>query len=228
MLLGIVGWFEFSHERLLPIKKVKIHAPFIYVKRESLEKIIMPYAKAGFFHFNLHGTYQHITKLPGVEDVSIRRVWPATIDIKIKEHTALANWENKAIIGTNGDIFHLPDAKIPDGLPLLLGNLEQKQTLLDFISSVKPLFSPYQLKIAILVLDDHGAWHIKFSNGFWLHLGMGGIVGKIDRFISIYKKVTEDNPEKKLAYIDMNYPNAFALKWAGKSDQKKLKNARFG
>jgi len=213
VVMLVVAWQYTGYLSFMPIKKVIIKSDYQYVKKQQIQSLLLPLMKDDFLHFKLEDAHNVMATLPGVKSVSIRRVWPSTLAITLKEHHAIANWENKALIDGGGQTFVVPSALLPKGLPLLMGNIKQQKQMLGFLQQITSLVAPYHLAVAILVLDDHGAWHVKFTQGLWLHLGVDVPYQKLSKFLSIYADIKMRYPTKKLHYADMNYPNAVALKW---------------
>lgn len=223
----LLAWPLAGRYRFMPIHAVKVHGRFQFVHRSTLKQTLLPFVGAGFFHVNLRAATKRLNALPGVEAASIARVWPGTLEVHITEHHALANWGNKAIVDDGGDLFSLPANEVPTDLPLLLAKDDQKPQLVQAMHTLIPRLKPHQLALAIMVLDDHGAWHLKFTNGLWLHLGVGDMIPQVSRFLTFYPRLLDQYPKKSIASIDMNYVNAFALAWDAKPDQKKAKTAKY-
>ena len=55
------------------------------------------------------------------------------------------------------------------------------------------------------------AWQVRLASGLTLQLGRENVEARLDRFIAVYDR-TVGRLQRKLAYVDLRYPNGFAVR----------------
>lgn len=206
------GWSMFKDPQFLPIKTVKIIAPYQHVTKKSLESVVMPYVPAGLLSVNADGLQQQLLQIPWVYSASIKRVWPNQLTITITEQQPVAIWNVTSLLNAAGDIFSPPPATFPAGLPLLDGPDGQQALVLQQYQQFGAQLAPFHLTIAHLSLDQRRSWQMVLNNGVVLVLGKEDPTARFNRFIAVYNKVFS-NPQQAALRVDMRYSDGFAVQW---------------
>ena len=153
-----------------------------------------------FFALDLAEVRERVERLPWVRRVAVRRVWPATLEVTVEEHVALARWGDDALVNTHGERF---SAKAVEPLPLFTGPggsaAEVTRRYRRFSVIVEPLGTG-----------------IERGNGMHIMLGRDADLAeeRLRRFVDAYPSVRKKQHE----YVDLRYPNGFALRvpdWNG-------------
>ena len=90
---------------LMPVKSVVLDGSFEHVKRSELESIISGAMSGGFFMLDVNHIQSALKQLQWVSAVTVRRVWPDTLMIKIEEHVPFARWGKTQLISQQGELF---------------------------------------------------------------------------------------------------------------------------
>lgn len=195
-----------------PIKKIEIHLLNGKTKSEDITNAITAELAGGFFKVNIEAVKNNLLSLPWLAEVMVKRDWPDTIILEIKEHTALAQWGQAGILDTEGVVFYPAAAEIPLNLPLFFGPASRsKEMVKEYLKILQALHTTH-LSVKELLLSNQGAWEIKLDNEIKLILGKTAFNERLGRFTKIYRKHLQVL-QPAVAYIDLRYTNGLALGW---------------
>ena len=107
-------------------------------------------------------------------------------------------------------------------LPLFIGPPESvKEIAIQYGYFRRSLAAIGQVPAQVQV-SARGAWQIRLESGLTLELGRERIEPRLDRFIAVYDRTI--NPlQRKLDYVDLRYPNGFAVRIHGLKDEPQQK-----
>ena len=205
----------------LPLNIVEINGDFIHLKEKNLEQQVSSLINDGFFTIDMKILRKEIMKIPWVAEVSIRRVWPDTLQMHIKEHTPLAFWGNLSYISKRSNIFSPREIHLKGNLPIFYAKNEDAEKIVSFYLNFRPVLNKKNLFIKELILNDRQEWKIIFSNNLKLALGRENVNDRITNFTSIYPKLLE-NFSRFPEQVDMRYEHGFAVLWGVKKLPKSL------
>lgn len=209
-LFGGISYLVKNHT-LLPIKTIQLSGTFQYIDHQEIETALRPFVGEGFFSLDIQEMGNSLSDKSWAESVSIRRVWPDRVKVKIIEKKPLARWDDEHLLSDKAEIF-LANAKAFDNLPAIYGsNSEPKQVLqlyLDFAEQFRSLDET----ISQINIDNRGAVYIKLSEGFKIKLGRDNVDSKIEKLVSIYSQ--QIRPRRtEIEQLDLRYSNGFAITW---------------
>ena len=69
----------------LPIKYVRIEGVFQYLSKNEVQAVLQPLVLTGFFDADMQAIHTAVSAMPWVETVTVKRIWPDAIDIKVHE-----------------------------------------------------------------------------------------------------------------------------------------------
>jgi len=156
-----------------------------------------------------------LEELPWVRRASVRRVWPDRLEVALEEHVALARWGDDALINTYGERFYAPtDAELPRFFGPAGAEHEVAQRYARFSSVLAPLGA----ELERVVLTPRYAWQLRLSSGLHIMLGRDADAAeaRLRKFVEIYAG-TLGRGARKHEYVDLRYPNGFALRVPGQS-----------
>ena len=205
------AWGVIKASPAFSFHRVVIGGETFHVSEEMAKAATKTAIRGNFFGQRLEDIQQAFEKLPWVKEVSVKRVWPDTVQIDIIEHQPFARWGNSALLATDGALFQgATDAK----LPVLYGpdgsQLELKKKLDEFVVLLVPL----QLEVAQLELSNRYAWTMTLQSGEIIRLGRedrpGVVRQRLDAFAAAYPKLNRRYGEN-LSVVDMRYANGFSV-----------------
>jgi cell division protein FtsQ len=217
LLSRLVYWYCSDPERF-PVNTVKVVASYQQVTRQQLESILAAYVHESFISFPIKKLYSDLMALEWVNDVEIRRNWPGTLKIILKEKQPIALW-NQSYLMTDGKLLaHTEQSAIDESLPKLIGPTTQKNNVLQMYQKLSKLLRNYELQLTLLQLRDNQAWDLSLMNGVQLRLGKQDIEKRVLRFCRAYPVVFAEKSDQ-LASVDLRYAHGMAVLWKELSDK---------
>lgn len=215
-LCSAVGtWFWYAYlanPAHFPLRLVRIAGEFRYLQPAQIEQqLSQKLANYGFFSIDLAQLQTTIIALPWVATVSIRRVWPDTLQIHITEQNPQARWGTTHPahwVNTAGERFH-PQQKINLAVPTFYGEATQLPDMMAFYQQIQPSLAPLGLQLEALHLNPLGEWQVDFRQGLTLLLGRRRPLPRWRDFTQFYRQLP-DQPRR----IDMRYEQGFAVQLA--------------
>ncbi len=206
------GVVKLRDPAVLPLKVVRIDGELKQLDRGDLERAVSGAIYGNFFTVDLESVRDAVRKLAWVDQVTVRRIWPATLSMWVTEQQPLAHWGDKALVNVRGDVFEPGEMELTGMLPQLEGPQERSVEVVEHYRALQQRLEPLQLHIRQLTMDDRGAWTIGFSDGVELKLGHEDTAARVARFIRLYPQLGRVQ-SRKLRRVDMRYANGVAVLW---------------
>jgi cell division protein FtsQ len=182
---------------------------------ELVDKHLADGLAGGFFSMRLKKVQESVSEISWIKSASVRRVWPHEVEISLQEYQPIAFWNNR-YLSAEGSLFdaHLPDA-IKANLLTSGGPDEAAQLVSEQIPQFQAWLAPTGWKIKSVVLSPRYSWRVGFDNGLSVEFGRAdtptALTERAARLANSAKFI-----EEKLGdgggYIDMRYPDGFAMK----------------
>jgi len=211
LLTLFLTYEQLSLQTVLPISSVKIEGEFKYLDKEKLQHEALPVVEGGFFSVNLAAVREALIQLPWVEDVSVRRLWPDQLLVRVMEKQPVVYWGDSAVLSSKGELF-MPDVKLQDSLPRLTGPDGLHRSMFQELARMQAWLLETGLYIQEMHLDARRSWTLIMKNGLELRLGRQNMHERLQRFASVYKNQFQTET-RKIRHIDMRYTNGFAVAW---------------
>ena len=195
-----------------PISVVRIDGELGHTGPEPVEAIVSRHtAGAGFFSLDLEALRAELERLPWLRSVSLRRIWPDTLQVVVAEHSAVARWNDAALVSARGTVFR--PAALPElELPALSGPDGHGADMLARLRDLDRRLQPLGLSARGLHQDARRAWRVELDNGIALRLGRGHLEARLDRFVAVWPAVLAGRADR-IEAVDLRYPNGFAVAW---------------
>lgn len=199
------------HSPLFPVRQIKVDGALSHVSKEQLQYIVKHELKGTFFTLDLNRTRQAFEKLPWVRQVSLRRRWPDQLEVKLEEHVALARWGTVGLLNTLGERF---DAASNDVLPVLEGPDGSEVEMAKNYVNFKDKLSPIDQKPTRIWLSARWAWRVELEKKLIVELGRDDVDRRLKKFVEAYPH-TLQLINRPVDYVDLRYPNGFAVRLPG-------------
>jgi len=196
----------------LPIKQVKIEGKFSRLSSGKLHELVRDTVHGNFFHLDVTAVRNALLADPWVQDISVQRVWPDTIQVFVKEQAAVAQWRNTGLLNRSGQYFSPPRDTFPDNLPLLEGPEGTQAMMLEKYFVLEKLLQPHALYPAVLRLNERRAWMFELRGGMKVELGRENLEERLARFVKLVVNGLGTRISE-VEKIDMRYPNGYAVLW---------------
>jgi cell division protein FtsQ len=203
-----------------PIKEISVRVvdgtekeakELLNITYEQVERLAKNEIKGNFISVDLTEVREAFARLPWVRDVRVKREWPHGLDIALEEHRPLAYWGSHALVNTYGEVFRVT---LDSNLPVFTGPKEASALeVTQQYRRFNQILAPLQQSIAEINLTPRYAWRIQLNTGTVLELGRDEIEERLVRYVSVYNhSIARFNQEGPLAYVDLRYPNGFAIR----------------
>ena len=206
------------HSPLLPLRHLALQGELAHVTREQAEGAARVGAVGTFFSVDLDAVRRAFEALLWVRKVEVHRLWPDRIQVAIEEHVALARWgsdaQAKRLVNTYGEVF---EGELPDvvRLPQLAGPAGSAQEVTRRYGVFRQALAPLDIEPRQVLLSPRYAWQVRLSNGLTLEMGRDQlkqpVLERLSRFVAFYAQ-TLGHLNRRLDYVDLRYPNGFALR----------------
>lgn len=206
---GALAWWWRSAD--WPVDVVRIDGALPHTDRDRLKAVVARHAEAGFAGMDLHALRNDLEGLPWVRSAALRRIWPDTLHVDVREHEPVAVWNGDALVARNGTIFR-PERVSRGELVRLRGPEGHGAQMLQRLRRFQRRLEPLDLAIAALEQDARRAWRMELANGIVLRLGRERIDSRMARFRSVWPAALAGQAERIRA-VDLRYTNGFAIAW---------------
>lgn len=224
LLLGGVIWIygykikKYGNDAI-PIKYVRTEGVFQYISKDEIKTALLPLVKTGILSADMQAIHDAVAKLPWVETVSVKRVWPDAIDIRVYEKKPYVRWGTGSLINEQGVIFTPGNIAQFQGLTLLIGPEKQQTKALEIMKGVKTALADQSMEMAEFNINDRWSWKIKLATGMDILLGRNDQLKKLQRFLKTLAVLGQERVDAA-AVVDLRYPNGYAVSW--KPGSKKI------
>jgi cell division protein FtsQ len=213
-LLAYGGSRYLSESPEFPLRTVVVQGELQHVERDDVAAALQGRVKGTFFSVDLDAVRVLLESVPWVRRAEVRRGWPDRLEVRVEEHIALARWQGgePRLINTHGEPF---SAKSEASLPLFSGPAGTEGEVARRYAVFRELLSPLSLEPRQVQLSSRLAWQLRLSNGLGVQLGRDSdkerVEERLAKFVSVYPQ-TPGKPGRRLDYVDLRYPNGFALR----------------
>jgi cell division protein FtsQ len=196
-----------------PIRVVRVTGAFRHVSPYAVERAVARVARgSGLITVNLQRVRAAVAALPWVAAVSVRRLWPDALAVRIRTQTAAACWDGHALINRAGTVFVRGLADPPAALARLSGPPDSSRQVMRRYLAMRGRLAPTGFSIAALTMSARGAWKFTLNDGIRVRLGRSDVSVRFDRFVNIALAIVRRRASS-IAYVDMRYMNGFAIGW---------------
>ncbi|RIZ67543.1 MAG: cell division protein FtsQ [Methylococcales bacterium] len=196
----------------MPIRYVRIEGVFQYLSKSEIQTVLQPIVMAGFFDVDMQEIHTAVSILPWVDTVTVKRVWPDTIDIKVDERKPYARWGETSLITEQGIIFTPKNIELFKDKVLVIGPELQQLKVLEIMKGIKTALADHSMKLAEFSVNERGAWKIKLASELEILLGRNEQLKKLQRFLKTLT-VLDEEQFLQIERVDLRYPNGYAVSW---------------
>jgi cell division protein FtsQ len=201
------------------VTEVELKGELKNTSRAQVEAAL-PRAAGNFFAADLAEVRERVERLPWVRRVAVRRIWPGRLEVSVEEHVALARWgtgeEMSRLVNTFGETF---SANTRRALPAFVAPEGSAAEVVRRYHRFSELVAPLGTGVERVVLTQRLAWQLRLGNGLHVMLGRDADLAeqRLKKFVDAHS-ATLARTGKKHEYVDLRYPNGFALRvpdWNG-------------
>lgn len=212
---------EFEVPTLLPVNDVQVRGELTFLEKNEINLTVKDNISGGYFTVDLNHVREILLQQPWIQEVSLRRRWPAGISVYVKEQKPVAYWNDDGYISETGDVFKpaslnkklnlAEPLQLPKrlNLPKLRGPEGQHNTVWKFMNVLYQEMTVLNYEVKQLYLDNRRAWQLViasntepasntntemagFDNDINVRLGRFDTEKRMRRFIRILPALTTD------------------------------------
>ena len=211
--VGEAGLKALREPGAFPLRKVRIEGELRNLSEADLQPLARAYLGQNFFVVNLDDLRVALAADPWVEEVAVRRGWPDTVEIRLREREAFGYWGGRdEMVDVNGKRFRPAVLRQPGPWPRLTGPDGREQALIEAWRAIRAQLDPVGLTLVKLTQDQRRAWWLTFEGGLEVYLGREHFEERVQRLAKIYPRVLATQADR-IAVVDLRYGNGFAVRW---------------
>ena len=198
------------------INQLKIKGKFRYLNPVDVEEAVGEQALTNFFSVQLNNVKRDVEKLAWVQQADVRREWPNTLLVNVREHIPVMRWETDKWITSSGEVLDLPgDVRAPSDIVLFANEADAGFVLKNTFAWKKRLRLK-QLELRKVQFSASRAWtltlyHATNDAQFDLLLGREKVNQRLARFELLFDKHFRES-NKQIQRVDARYPDGLAIK----------------
>ncbi len=195
----------------VPVRSVKIEGTLQQLSGDRIKELVRPFTAWGWVRLPTERLRERLEEEEWVASAEVHREWPLNVRIEIVERRPVARWAEDALIDERAEVFD-PGLPINRSLPLLHGPEGAEGEILDRFRRFSALLGANSLAVSELRVDARGAWSLIVRDGPQLRLGAEFLDLRMKRALLALQTLNEE-PGAEMAYVDLRYPNGFAVGW---------------
>ncbi|HRD66595.1 MAG TPA: cell division protein FtsQ/DivIB [Candidatus Competibacter sp.] len=207
-----VGGQKLREPGAFPLRQVHVEGELRNLAEADFHAIAAEYLGQNFFVANLGNLNAALAANPWIEEVSVQRWWPDTVEIALRERIAFGYWGENEMVDVNGVRFRPTVLRQPGPWPRLDGPDGHEKALIKIYQETRALLDPIGLKLVKLVQDDRRAWWLTFDNGLEVYVGREQFEERLRRLAQVYPRLLASQIDR-IAVVDLRYVNGFAVRW---------------
>lgn len=216
-LFGIGGAVFGATEALLnpsvlPLRHVRLYGELHNLGAAELERTVAGYLGRNFLALDIVGLHETFTANPWIEQVSVQRRWPDTLEVRFQERVVFGHWGQDEMVDSKGVRFRPAFFREIGPWPQLVGPDGHEQNLLAVYQQANVMVNAIGLQIVRLTQDSRRAWWLTFDNGVEVKLGREQFVSRLQRFVDVYPRLLATRVAE-IATVDLRYINGFSVRW---------------
>ncbi len=196
----------------IEIQKVILEGDLKYLNKIELERELSVRFTGQFLDSALAQVISKVESYPWVADASVRRIWPDTLVVEVKEQRPVAIYNDTQYLGQSGDLFE-PFDPADEPLPKLYGRLSEVSDVYGHFVVFTDYISDVGDVISVARGTDQG-WVVVLDTGIRLQLGRSDILGRLSRARDVMFRLDPIQLDR-VTEIDARYENGVAISWGG-------------
>lgn len=201
--------------RVFPMRSIKIYGDYTHVNKNEIERVVAPLVRESFFDADITIIRDELLQLPWVKTAWVKRVWPNTLVIYLRERQPMAIWNREALLSDEGYLIASATDEFINKLPLLTGSFAERQRIIQQYKVLEKILSTKGLHIRELRLTSDGLWVLRTQDGMVVMLGAKEVEQRLARFVAVYSAIVDVNAPTLVQprYVDLRYSDGVAVKW---------------
>lgn len=165
--------------------------------------------------------HRALQSIPWIRTVTVRRIWPNRLLVRIQEQRAVATWPNGRLVNDMGELFAGLAADHEDDCILipLAGPAGSERLVLERARQLASWVGPTHRALQRLTLSEQYAWTAELSGGMVLELGRDTLATPVEERVRMFVKTQPWLAQKlgtpgepaRVAKADLRYATGYAF-----------------
>ncbi|HSG87748.1 MAG TPA: cell division protein FtsQ/DivIB [Pseudomonadales bacterium] len=195
-----------------PLTVVRVSGELTAGERDRATELVSSFLPAGFLAFDAAGLRKRLEAESWVDGASVKRLWPAILEVRVVPEVAVARWRDDALLSGRGRVIEPLELVGVDALPRLRGPDGSAQQVMEVFQMVGELLRPTGLAVIEIEQDAVGNVRIVTRDGPTILLGADEHAGRLLRVAAVLEHGLADRlPD--VARLDARYDNGIAVAW---------------
>jgi cell division protein FtsQ len=225
-LLSLTGLIShwMANRPVFVVKRVIVDTPNGGLKVVSSSQIHAAVAEAlngTLLSTDLKAVHQALQSIPWVKSVSVRRIWPNRLLVRIEEQQAVGTWGQGRLVNHVGEVFVGAAADHEDDCRLipLFGPAGSHALVLERARQLTQWLEPVKLSLVSLTLSEQYAWTAELSGGVTLELGRDSLATPVEERVRMFvrtqpwlhERLAAKGEQGRLVRADLRYAIGYAF-----------------
>lgn len=203
--------------RGIAVQQIRVSGALEHTQAEAIQAMVQPALVGGFLNADLGWIRDQVEQLPWVYRASVRRRWPAALELHVVEQLPIARWGEQGFINHSGDVFSSTTVADQQALPLLQGPEGTAAVLMANYLRLIALLEPLGLRVMALEVDQRGQLEAGLQGGTRLLLGNHEFRERMQRFVAVYQEHLGGRIGN-IERIDLRYESGLAVAFRAPED----------
>ena len=210
LAFSVAGIWLLTRSEWFPVREIEVKTAVQRTSKAEIQAVAGERIRGNFFAVSPAEVRMGLEKLPWVRSASVRRIWPDRLEVALEEHVALARLGDDSLVDSYGERFF---GKTGEPLPQFVGPAGTEREVARRYRRFAEIAAPLGAPLERVVLTPRYAWQLRLGSGLNIMLGRDADAAetRLRRFVEVYD-VALEKMRKKHEYVDLRYPNGFALR----------------
>lgn len=196
-----------------PIQSVKVEGVNDSRRQQEVQVVLESLVSGeNFFSVPLQRIYQRAGQIAWVESASVRRDWPDSVVLTIRERVPVAVWNEAELVASSGRPFSAMDRYNIETLPRLSGPAERLMDVMGYYHSMSKVLAQSGLRIRAMAVDARLTARLELDNDMAVVVDRENYARKLRRFVTLYESVLASD-SRGVERVDLRYGDGIAVQW---------------
>jgi cell division protein FtsQ len=205
------------------VKRVILDAPKGELKHVTLEQVRAALGESltgTVFSADLQQVHQSLQSIPWVHAVTVRRIWPSRLHVRIEEQQAVGIWSANTLVNRHGELFaaHPRDHMEPCSLVKLSGPDGSERLVTERARQLTAWLAPMKAPLRSVTLSEQYSWTAEVA-GITVDLGRDALPTPVQERVRMFAqthgwlvdKLQAQGENGQLLRADLRYATGYAF-----------------
>ena len=196
----------------IPVQRITVTGELEYTQTEAVQEMVQSALAGGFLKADLQRIRGQLEGLPWIFEATVRRRWPAALEINVVEQLPIARWGEDGFLNHEGEVFRSGKQGDWQSLPRLRGPEGTARELMANYQRLLQVLSPLGLTVEQLAVDERGQVEAVLAGDTTLVVGSTDFLQRMHRFVAIYRTDLAQRAGE-VARVDLRYESGIAVEF---------------